>query len=306
MKLVLGANGFLGKAVVRKLEEAGENFVTSSLSYGEDLRDFDVALELFKKHKPEIIINCASFVGGIQWGLKRNAELFDNNMRIIANIFKAANQAGVKRIINPISNCVYPAEATLFKEDEIWDGKLHETVDVYGHIRKISYIGSLAYARQYGLETVNIVMSNMYGPYDHFEEERSHALGALIMKFYNAKQNNDEKVIMWGTGSPVREWLHVDDGAKAMLLGCDIDAYDGLINVGIADGISIYDMAVKIKDIIGFDGEIELDTTKPDGAKYKTVDGSLGEKLLKFKPEIDFDYGLKNTIEWYKRFVENK
>lgn len=299
MKLVLGANGFLGKAVVRLLEKSGENFVTSSLSYGDDLRDFEKTLSLFKKHKPEIIINCASFVGGIQWGLKRNAELFDNNMRIISNMFKAAHEAGVKRIINPISNCVYPADATLFKEDEIWNGKLHETVDVYGHIRKISYIGSLAYARQYGLETINIVMSNMYGPHDHFEEERSHALGALIMKFYNAKQNNDKNVIMWGTGSPVREWLHVDDGAKAMLCGCEIEPYNGFINVGIADGISIHDMAVKIKDLIGYNGDIVLDTTKPDGAKYKTVDGSLGEKLLGFKPQINFEDGLKDTINWY-------
>jgi len=299
MILVLGATGFLGKRVCGKLESSGKEFVRSSKSLGTDLRDYNQTLKLFNEVKPDVILNCASYVGGIQFGFKHPAELFSNNLRMNVNILEAVKETGIKRIVNPISNCVYPAAATLFKEDEIWDGPMHDSVMVYGFVRKAFWIGSWAYHKQFALDVVNLVLSNMYGPGDHFEEERSHALGALIMKFVRAKRNNEPYVEVWGTGKPVREWLHVDDGAEALIRAMDTPPFVDFINVGVAEGISIIDMAEMIKKHVGYKGNIKLDPSKPDGAKYKTVDGSRGEKYLGWKPQIPFEQGVKETIEWY-------
>lgn len=299
MILVLGATGFLGKTVCQKLKDRTMEFVATSLSMGVDLRDEKQTLALFEKVKPQIVVNCASFVGGIQFGYKHPVELFRNNLMMVTSILHAAHQVGVKKFINPVSNCVYPAKATLFKEEEIWDGPLHESVEVYGFVRKAFLIGAQAYEKQYNDKIYNIVLSNMYGPGDHFEEERSHALGALIMKFVKAKENNEPKVIVWGTGTPVREWMHVEDGAEALILAIDMPFHSGPINVGIASGISVIDMANLIKKLVGYEGELELDTTKPDGAIYKTVDGKLGEQLMNWKPQKNFEEGVIETIEWY-------
>ena len=170
---------------------------------------------------------------------------------------------------------------------------------VYGFVRKASWIGAWGYNKQYGLDVINLILSNMYGPEDHFEAERSHALGALIMKFVKAKNENAPYVEVWGTGTPVREWLHIDDGAEAMVRAINIPSHIEPINIGIAKGISIIEMAEMIKKYVGYSGEIKLDPSKPDGAPYKTVDGSKGEKLLNWKPERNFEKGIKETIEWY-------
>jgi GDP-L-fucose synthase len=305
MILVLGATGFLGKAVCEKLERRNLKFAPSSLSLGVDLRDEKQTIRLFQEKTPEIVINCASYVGGIQFGYKHPAELFRNNLQMVSNILEASHLAGVQRFINPISNCVYPSKATLFKENEIWNGPMHESVAVYGFVRKAFLIGAFAYGKQYSDKIYNIVLSNMYGPGDHFEEERSHALGALIMKFEKAKRNNEPYVTVWGTGKPVREWMHIEDGAEALLQAMTMPYYDGPVNVGVAQGISVMDMTMMIKNYIGYTGEVRFDPSKPDGAPYKTVDGSLGEKLMHWKPEKNFEQGVKETIDWYLKHISS-
>jgi GDP-L-fucose synthase len=302
--LLTGATGFLGKHVSAKLLAKNIDFFQTSKSLGVDLRDEDQTTQLFKELKPEIVLNCASFVGGIQFGYKYPVDLFQNNLRMVVNLLNASHQAGVEKFINPVSNCVYPAEATLFKEDEIWDGAMHESVVAYGFVRKAFLIGAYAYRKQFGDTIYNIVLSNMYGPGDHFEEERSHALGALIMKFVTAKRNKLPSVTVWGTGTPVREWMHVEDGAEAMIRAMEMPFHPGPVNVGVAEGISVLDMAKLIKQIVGYEGDIELDPSKPDGAAYKTVDGSLGEQLMNWKPQKNFEQGVKETIEWYLNHVE--
>lgn len=299
MILVIGATGFLGKRVCRLLDSKKIAYEKTSLSLGLDLRNQDAVVHYFKKLKPTYVLNCASFVGGIQFGYKYPADLFKNNSEMINNVFFACKEAGVKRLVNPISNCVYPAAATLFKEEEIWDGPLHESVLVYGLMRKMSWVAAWAYAKQHGLDTANIVLSNMYGPDDHFEEERSHALGALIMKFVKAKKENLKNVTVWGTGKPVREWLHVDDGAEAMVRATDMKATTDFVNVGVASGVSISELALLIKTAVGYEGEMVFDTTKADGAPYKTVDGTQGEKYLGWKPQRNLKEEIKNTVNWY-------
>ena len=299
MILVTGATGFLGKRVCRALDARGLSYLPTSLSLGCDLRDRAAATRVFKEVRPAYVLNCAAYVGGIQFGYEHPAELFSNNIAMTANLLEACREFQVQRMVNPISNCAYPARAKLFKEDEFWDGPLHESVMVYGFVRKASWVGAWAYAKQFGVDVLNLIFSNMYGPGDHFEEERSHALGALIMKISNAKRQNLPHVLVWGTGKPVREWLHVDDGAEAMVRGLDAAPTLGPVNVGVGKGISIIEMAEMIKRLVGYDGQIRLDPTKPDGAAYKTVDGKRGAELLGWSPRVSFEEGVKATVDWY-------
>lgn len=301
--LVTGATGFLGSRVCLALKLRKANVVRTSLSLGLDLRQRSAAIEFFQEVKPDIVLNCASFVGGIQFGYRHPAELFINNMPMIANLFEAAHLSGVKRIVNPISNCVYPQHLSVFREEEIWAGSLHESVLVYGQLRKMSLVGSWAFRQEYGLDTLNLVMSNMYGPGDHFDEVRSHALGALIRKFVRARKCDAEKVVVWGTGKPIREWLFVDDAAEAMLLGISSKPYEGPVNIGEGKGISVIALAEMIRGITDFRGRIELDPSKPDGAPHKTVDGRLGREMLGWAPKTDLRSGIERTIAWYENKV---
>jgi GDP-L-fucose synthase len=297
--IVTGYKGFLGKRVCRQLESKGISYLGISRQNGPDLRNRQATLDFFREKQPTQVINCAAFVGGIQFGYKHQAELFHNNLHMTLNLLEAAHESRVQRIVNPISNCTYPSAATLFKEDEFWNGPLHESVMVYGLARKTSWIGAWAYAKQYGLDVINLILSNMYGPEDHFEEERSHALGALIMKIAKAKQSGQKQVIVWGSGKPVREWLHVDDGAEAMVRALQVTPCIDPINVGVGKGISIWEMASLIKDLVGFEGKLILDPSKPDGASFKTVDGSRGMRHFGWAPQRDFKQGVAETIDWY-------
>lgn len=303
MILLTGVTGFLGKRVAKQLQESNTQFVGTSLSMGVDFRDREQVFNLFDKVKPTYVLHCASYVGGIQFGLKHTGEMFYNNSLIFVNLLEACRSFNVQRLVNPISNCAYPGTASLFKEEEFWNGSLHDSVLFYGMVRKMSYVGALAYQRQYGLDTVNIILSNMYGPEDHFEQERSHALGAMIMKFVHARNNDLPSVTVWGTGNPVREWLYIDDGAEAMVRSMSIQPFDGIINIGTAQGISIRETAMLIKRLVHYNGEIIFDHTKIDGAPYKTVDGSLGKKLMNWSPQKDFNSGVKETIDWYEKNI---
>jgi GDP-L-fucose synthase len=302
MILVTGCTGFLGKRVCRRLDDLGLPYSGVSLRKGPDLRDRQATLEFFDDFQPKKVINCAAFVGGIQFGYKHSAELFHNNMHMTLNLLEAAHKSRTQRIVNPISNCAYPGGAMVFKEEEFWDGPLHESVLSYGFARKSSWVGSWAYAKQYGLDVVNLILSNMYGPEDHFEEERSHALGALIMKIVRARQLGQPQVVVWGSGKPVREWLHVDDGAEAMIRGLDTPPVLEPLNIGVGKGISIIEMATLVKELVGYEGRLVLDKTMPDGAPYKTVDGSRAAIHLGWQPDRDFRTGVSDAIDW---FIQN-
>ena len=299
MILVTGATGFLGKRVCRLLDEKKLTYIPTSKSKGVDLRQKDDVMDLMSQVKPDYILNCAAYVGGIQFGQKYPVEIFQNNLEITLNLLSAANNFSVKRVVNPISNCAYPDTTDLFKEEAFWDGPLHDSVLVYGFVRKAFWIGSWAYAKQYDLDIINIVLSNMYGPEDHFDIERSHALGALVKKICDAKINNIQKVEIWGSGKPIREWLYVQDGANALIKSLDLEKGHHFFNVGVQKGIAIIDLANTIKKIVNWDGEFFYNADKPDGVYEKKVDGSKGESKLNWMPDIDLEYGIEKTVEWY-------
>ena len=270
---IAGGTGFLGKRIIKKLQEKKIPFVTASLSLGVDFRDLKQTVNFFKKNKPTIVIHAAGQVGGIKYGLDHAGEMYYNNILISTNLIEAARLAGVKKFISPIANCAYPNVVSKdFKEDEFWNGPLHDSVLVYGMVRKAQWAQTWGYARQYGMKFINLVFSNMYGPGDYLNEERSHALGALLMKMITAKEEKRKEVIVWGTGKPIREWLYVDDGAEALIRAIDIDYTADPINVGVGKGISIKALAELIKEIVGFDGKLVFDKAKPDGAPYKVMD----------------------------------
>ena len=170
---------------------------------------------------------------------------------------------------------------------------------VYGMVRKAQWSQTWAYTKQYGMKFINLVLPNMYGPGDYFDAERSHALGALLMKITNAKKKNLPEVVVWGTGKPVREWLYVDDGAEALIRALDINYYVDPINIGIGRGISIKYLAQLIKRIVGYKGKLIFDKTKPDGAPYKVMDVSLCRKIFRWLPKTELTEGVEKTYKWY-------
>jgi len=300
---VPGGNGFLGKRVVKKLQEKDIEYVSLSLRDGYDFRNFEQTKAVFEKERFEAVINCAAFVGGIQYGYEKPGELFFNNILMSTYLMEAGRLTGVKRFINPISNCSYPAHLTQdFNEEEWWDGQLHESVLVYGFARKAGWVQGWAYYKQYGFKTISLILPNMYGPGDHFDEKRSHALGALIMKFVEAKRKNLPEVVVWGTGKPIREWLYVDDGAQILVKSLEIEPIMEPINVGVGKGISILELAELIKEVVGYEGELVLDKSKPDGAPYKTMNNKRMKRVFNWEPPTSLREGIEKTVEWY---VEN-
>lgn len=297
---VPGGDGFLGKSVVKKLKEENINFVSLSLKDGFDFRNLKQTKELFEKEKFDAVINCAAFVGGIEFGYEHPGEIFYNNILMQTYLMESARLSGVKIFINPISNCSYPSHLVKFKEEEWWSGPLHESVLSYGFARKSSWVQAWAYNKQYGFNSIHLILSNMYGPRDYFNEVRSHALTALVMKFVEAKRKNLPEVIVWGTGKPIREWLYVEDGAEALIRALEIKPQVEPINIGRGEGISILKLAEKIKEMSGFKGKIVFDESRPDGAFCKIMDVEKMKKVFDWEPSTNLEDGIKKTIEWYE------
>lgn len=301
---VAGGTGFLGKRLIKKLKEKKLRFITTSLSMGVDFRDFKQTLDFFKKNKPRIAIHAAGQVGGIKYGIDHAGEMYYNNILISTNLIEAARLTKVKRFISPIANCAYPNVVSRdFKEDEFWNGPLHESVLVYGMVRKAQWAQTWAYNRQYGMDFINLTLSNMYGPGDYFDVEKSHALGAILNKIITAKTKKMPHVIIWGSGKPIREWLYVDDGAEALLRAIKIKRTIDPINIGVSKGISIKDLSFMIRDIVGYKGKLIFDKTKPEGAPYKVMNNKKGKKIFKWVPQTDLKEGIEKTYEWYTKNI---
>lgn len=300
--LVLGSNGFVGKAMCKRLEAEGCAFSVSTHKEC-DLRNREETQDLFDKYRPDIVVNLAAFLGGVHFGYEHAAEMFTNNMLMQINTLDACRDFNVKRLVNPIGSCVYPGALDLYTEDKLWEGPLHPSVQAFAMAKKAFIVASWAYHKQYGLDIMNLVMSNMYGPGDHFDPVRSHAVGSLVQKFVEAKEKGLPTVTVLGTGKPIREWLYVEDAVDALYRAMDAEPYDSIVNIGAAKGYSIQETAKIIKEITGYEGQIIYDTSQMDGALCKRVDGSRGNELLNWYPQTEFKDGLKKTVEWY---MQNK
>ena len=296
-----GGKGFLGKNIKDYFEQKNLDIFTSS-SKEYDLTNLTDTKSMVSKCNPDIIVHAAADVGGIGYNRLYPADIFKNNLNIATNILESARKNDVKKVVLIGSACAYPGhvEGNMSEEDFL-KGPMHESVEVYGFSKRALYLGAKAYKEQYGLNSIFLLLTNLYGPYDKFDPKESHVVAALIKKFVDAKRNNDKEVICWGTGKPIREFLYVDDCAEAIYLSAK--NYEKLepLNIGIGIGTSIKELAETTKDVVDFKGDIVWDSSKPDGAMKKILDVNKMEKELNWRPKIELKDGIKKTVEWYEK-----
>jgi len=296
---VAGHRGMVGSALVRRLEsERFSNLLVRDRSKL-DLRDVSAVAKFFAEEKPAVVILAAAKVGGIKANNDFPAEFLLENLRIQNSVICAAYESGVRKLLFLGSSCIYPRFAPQpIPESALLSGPLEPTNEAYA-IAKIAGVKLCqAYAREHGVNFISVMPTNLYGPNDNFDLETSHALAALLRKAHEAKTRKDRKLIAWGSGKPHREFLHVDDLASACLLL--LEKYDSpqIINVGCGEDTSIRDLAELICDVVGFDGELVWDTTKPDGTPRKLLDVTK-LKALGWKPSIPLRQGITQTYEWF-------
>lgn len=296
---VAGHRGMVGSALVRRLKSQGFRNIVTRERAELDLSDEPAVAEFFAAEKPNVVILAAAKVGGIKANNDFPVEFLLANLRIQNNVIRSAYEAGVRKLLFLGSSCIYPKLAPQpIPETALLTGPLEPTNDAYA-IAKIAGIKLCqAYSRQYGANFISAMPTNLYGPNDNFDLEISHVLAALIRKAHEAKSRNARELIVWGSGKPRREFLHVDDLASACLLL--LDKYDSpeIINVGCGEDISIRELAELICDVVGFNGELAWDTTKPDGTPRKLLDVTR-IRALGWQSEISLREGIARTYEWF-------
>jgi GDP-L-fucose synthase len=296
---VAGHAGLVGSAVVRRLEREGFANILTATRRQLDLRDQAEVSHWFKANRPEYVMLVAGTVGGILANSTRPAEFIYDNMMIHGTVVHAAHEYGVKKLLYLGSSCIYPRQATQpIREDQLLTGPLEPTNEWYA-IAKIAGIKLCqAYRRQYGSDFISAMPTNLYGPNDNFDLNSSHVLPALIRKFHDAKLSRAGEVEIWGTGSPMREFLHVDDLADACLFLLRNYGDDEHINVGTGVDLAIRDLAEQIREVVYPEAKLRFDTSKPDGTPRKVLDiGKL--RNLGWSPSIDLATGIRTTYDWF-------
>jgi GDP-L-fucose synthase len=296
---IAGHRGMVGSALIRRLESKGFlNLVVRDKSKL-DLRDESAVAKFFAEEKPAIVILAAAKVGGIKANNEYPVEFLLENLRIQNSVIHAANENRVGKLLFLGSSCIYPKLAPQpIPETALLSGPLEPTNEAYA-IAKIAGIKLCqAYSREYGANFISVMPTNVYGPNDNFDLETSHVLAALLRKAHEAKTRKDSKLIVWGSGKPRREFLHVDDLASACLLLLEKYNSSEIINVGCGEDISIFELAELICDVVGFDGDLAWDTTKPDGVPRKLLDVTKVQ-ALGWQPSIPLRDGIAGTYEWF-------
>jgi GDP-L-fucose synthase len=308
---VAGHRGLVGSAIVRQLTSEGCKNLIVKTHKELDLVDQSAVRSFFERERPEIVVLAAAKVGGILANSTYPAEFIYENLMIQANIIHWSQRTGVKRLLFLGSSCIFPKLAPQpLKEEYLLTGPLEPTNDAYA-VAKIAGIKMCeSYNQQFGTGYLSVMPTNLYGPGDNFDLENSHVLPALIRKFHEAKESGAPEVVVWGTGSPRREFLHVSDMAAACgaLLGMPDPLYMGLVgnlkpclvNIGMGKDITIRELAELVKEIVGFAGNIVFDTQKPDGTPQKLLDVSRMDELLGWKAKISLREGIADTYRWYR------
>lgn len=301
---VTGGGGFLGSFVIEKLRERGaqEVFVPRKQDY--DLVKPEAVLQLLHDAKPELIIHLAAQVGGIGANRLHPAEFFYNNLMMGVHLQHEAWRFGVKKFVGIGTVCAYPKFAPVpFQEDDLWNGYPEETNAPYGLARKMLLVQSQTYRQQYNFNAIFLLPVNLYGPGDNFDLETSHVIPALIRKCIEAQRRGDDHIVVWGDGSPTREFLYVDDAAEGILLAAERYNSSEPVNIGSAYEISIKDLVTLIATLTGFKGKIVWDKSKPNGQPRRKLDISRAEEAFGFRASTDFEKGLKRTIDYCSRRI---
>ena len=300
--LVTGADGFLGSHIVKQLQKVGAKNIVIPSSKEYDLRKNENCREVVRDI--DIVFNIAAHVGGIGLNRDKPGELFYDNLMIGTQLLHEAKNASVEKFVGLGTVCSYPKFSQIpFTEDSIWDGYPDETNAPYGLAKKMVIVQSQAYRKQYNFKSIVVVPTNMYGPNDHFNDTSSHVIAALILKIYNAKKNNGDKVILWGDGSPTRDFMYVEDGAKGIILAAEKYEDELPLNLGSSKEISIMELTKLICELLDYNGNIVWDKTKPNGQPRRCLSYQRAKEEIGFEPTTKLKDGLRNTIEW---FIENQ
>lgn len=300
--IVTGGAGFLGKFVVKNLKDKGCKNIFVPLIEEYDLRVIKDIKQMYKDAKADIVIHLAAVVGGIGANRENPGKFFYENLIMGVQLMEEARLTGVEKFVALGTICAYPKFTPIpFKEEDLWIGYPEETNAPYGLAKKMLLVQSQAYRQQYDFNSIFLLPVNLYGPGDNFDPSSSHVIPALIKKFYEAKNNGDSEVIVWGTGKATREFLYVEDCAEGIVLATELFDKSDPVNLGAGFEISIFDLANKIKDIIGFSGTIVWDNSKPDGQPRRCLDTTRAKNEFNFTAGTDFNEGLKKTIEWYQK-----
>jgi GDP-L-fucose synthase len=296
---VAGHGGLVGSAVWRHLQARGHNELTGRTSGELDLRDRGAVDAFFEDERPDFVVLAAAKVGGILANSTYPADFLSDNLRIQLNVLDAAQRVGVRRLLFLGSSCIYPKHAEQpIREDSLLTGLLEPTNDAYAIAKIAGVLHVQALRRQHGASFVSAMPTNLYGPGDNFDLATSHVLPALIRKVHEAKVAGGDEVVVWGSGTPLREFLHVDDLARACVVL--LERYDAPepINVGVGEDLTIRELAELVVSVVGFDGRLRFDTSKPDGTPRKLLDVSRITDLG-WKPAIDLRQGIASTYEWF-------
>lgn len=297
---ITGGKGFLGKHLVKKFEQRNYKniFVADVDTF--DLRSLDDVKKVYTDIKPDIVIHLAARVGGIGANREHPGEFFYDNLTMGVFLLDQAYQHKIDKFVALGTICCYPKFTPVpFKEDDIWNGYPEETNAPYGLAKKMLLVQSQAYRQQYNFNSIFLMPVNLYGPGDNFDPESSHVIPALIKKVYDAKENNDDHITVWGTGKATREFLYIEDCAEAIVLATEKYNKPDPVNVGAGFEISIKDLIQLIVNLMEFKGDIKWDATKPDGQPRRMLDISRAKEEFGFRASTPFEKGLKRTIEWY-------
>lgn len=298
--IVTGGAGFLGKAVVAKLQELGfkDIFVPRSKQY--DLTEQSHVRQLYKDQKPDLVIHLAAVVGGIGANQQNPGKFFYENLMMGVMLMEEGRQANLKKFVAVGTICCYPKFTPVpFKEDDLWIGYPEETNAPYGLAKKMLLVQSQSYRQQYNFNSIYLMPVNLYGPADNFDDNSSHVIPALIKKCVQAKQNNASFIELWGDGSPTREFLYVTDAADGIVTGALKYESSEPVNLGSGEEISIKDLAEMIAKQVGFTGEVRWDTTKPNGQPRRRLDVTRAKKELGWEAKVKLEQGIRETIDWY-------
>lgn len=297
--VVTGGDGFLGSYVVDALRRRGADlFIPHHAVY--DLCNPDAIKAMLEFARPDIVIHLAAVVGGIGANMRRPADFLYDNLMMGAQLIHEAYQAGIKKFVTIGTVCAYPKLTPVpFREEDLWIGYPEETNAPYGLAKKLLLVQGQAYRQQYGMNCIYLLPTNLYGPRDNFDENTSHVIPALIKRYHEAAECDDEAVTAWGDGSPTREFLYAADAAEGILLATE--RYDGAepINLGSGFEISIKDLSELVASEVGYQGRIDWDASKPNGQPRRALDTSKASRLFDFKARTPFAQGLRDTIEWY-------
>ena len=303
--LVTGGAGFLGSFVVEKLRERGCRDIFVPLVEEYNLVEMGAVKRVYQNAKPEIVIHLAAKVGGIGANRKNPGSFFYDNLMMGAQLMEIGRQFGIEKFVTLATICSYPKFTPVpFKEDDLWNGYPEETNAPYGLAKKMLLVQSGAYRQQYGFNSICLFPVNLYGPTDNFDPESSHVIPALIKKCLDALKTGKDKIEIWGTGRPTREFLYVEDCAEAIILAAEKYNKSAPVNIGTGSEISIKDLVHLICRLTGFKGEMAWNKSKPDGQPRRCLDVNRAYKEFGFKAGTDFEAGLRRTIEWYKKDSE--